>query len=537
MEVETTYGRIRGEESNGIHSFRGIRYAAAPKGALRFQPPQPPQPWAGVREAVKAGPAAPQFSLPVFSWINLAGASLGDDCLSLNVWTPGLDGARRPVLFWIHGGGFLIGSGSTPVYSGQDIANKGDVVVVTINYRLGALGYTHLNTIFDDEGFKNCSNLGVRDQIAALEWVRDNIAAFGGDPTNVTIFGQSAGGMSVATLLGSPKARDLFHQAICMSGAADHVLSEETAEEVAHAFVKELGGPPPSLEAMGNIPLDTILKAQHEVVNRMANFRDLMIFLPAVDGDIIPRQPLDAIRDGETVDIPIMTGSTLEEWKMFRAIDQGFGRFGWEDLVKRFELVIPTALTSGPPPRQAAEHYRQALEGRSAARKPVDIWSAFQSARVFHHPSNELAEAQAQAGGKVWSYLFTWRPAAMRQSVGSCHAIDIPFVFGSANHPLARPLTGFGGGVAELSEKMRNSWVRFAYDGDPSHEKLPAWSCYDPDSRNTMVLGRSCNLDSGPLEAERLLLRDWKGRSSQSHRSFSEATDPLELLSRATGTL
>jgi len=193
--AETLSGRVRGRDQGGVFSFHGLPFAAAPRDELRFLPPRAPEPWAGVRDASQPGPAAPQFSMPAFSWINAAAGPLGDDCLSLNVWTPGLDQGRRPVLVWIHGGGFLVGSGSTVVYEGQALAERGDVVVVTINYRLGAMGFCHLGTVLGGE-FAETTNLGVRDQIAALEWVRDNIERFGGDPNNVTVFGQSAGGMT-----------------------------------------------------------------------------------------------------------------------------------------------------------------------------------------------------------------------------------------------------------------------------------------------------------------------------------------------------
>lgn len=509
-EVETRYGRIRGSESAGIHAFRGVPYAAAPVGRRRFLPPAAPEPWMGARETTRSGPAAPQFSLPVFSWINLSAGRLGDDCLTLNLWTPGLDGAKRPVLVWIHGGGFLVGSGSTPIYNGQPLARRGDVVVVSINYRLGALGYAHLSTVFGEE-FAESSNLGVRDQIAALEWVRDHIDRFGGDPDKVTVFGQSAGGMSVAALLGAPRARKLMNRAVCMSGAADHVLDTEDARLVAESFLEALGGPPPSHEGLARIPLERILKAQRTTMNRMADLRSLMVFLPAVDGDVIPEQPLDAVRTGAAHDIPILTGTTLEEWKLFRLIDQGVGPFRWRDLVSRFEHVLP-AFSKAPDANTAADRFREALGSRSAARRPADVWSAFQTDRVFYNPSTRLAEAQQAGGGTAYTYLFTWRPPAMRRALGACHAIDIPFVFDATGNPLVRPLTGISPAVGRLSRKLQHAWISFARNGDPGHERLPAWLPYDPARRTTMILGRACAAREAPLEAERRLLESWSGR-------------------------
>jgi len=507
-EVETSYGRIRGSESAGIRVFRGVRFAAPPRGRHRFLPPAPPEPWVGTRDALESGPSAPQFSLPFFAWVNAAARAPGEDCLSLNLWTPALDGARRPVLVWIHGGGFLVGSGATPVYDGRDLARRGDAVVVTINYRLGALGFCQLGQIFG-AGFEESTNLGTRDQIAALEWIRDNVDRFGGDPGNVTVFGQSAGGMSIGALLGAPRARKLFHRAILQSGAADHVLEPDEARAVARSFVSKLGGPPESHEALGRIPLDQVLRAQRETMTELADLRKLMAFLPTVDGDVIPEQPIAAVRRGAAAHIPMLIGSTLEEWKLFRLIDEGLLPMGEVGLHDRFDLVLPGELSGAPDSATAVARYREALGERSAARSPGEVWSAFQSARAFHYPGIRLVEAQEEGGGTAHSYLVTWRAPAMRRALGACHAIEIPFVFGSTQNPLARPLTGISSAAGRLSRRMQYAWLRFARDGDPGHERLPRWPAYRRDYRATMIFGRSCSLDEAPLERERSLLESW----------------------------
>jgi para-nitrobenzyl esterase len=505
--VETRYGRLRGSESGGIRCFKGIRFARAPEGPYRFRPPVAPEPWSGVHEAVEHGPAAPQYSLPWFGWISAAGVQSADDCLSLNVWTPGLDGARRPVMVWIHGGGFMVGSGSTGIYNGHDLAKRRDVVVVTINYRLGPLGYAHLGSVLG-EGFEESTNLGVRDQIAALEWVRDHIDLFGGDSGNVTVFGQSAGGMSIGALLGSPRARALFHKAIPMSGAADQVIERAEAQDVANAFLRALGGPSHTIDALGRIPMNDILRAQASVMAETSNMRRMMVFVPMVDGDVITEQPIDAVRAGATRDISLMIGSTLDEWRLFRLIDPGPRGFGEEGLAQRFDEALG-AFPGAPPHRKALRELRDVLSARIDSRDPMQVWTAFQSARMFHYPAAALADAQVEGGGTAHHYLFAWRPAAMRRALGACHGLDIPFVFGAVSHPLVLSLAGFSPVAVQLSRKMQRAWAQFARDGLPGHRRLPAWSYYDRDHRNTMVFGRRISLTRKPLEAERHLLASW----------------------------
>jgi para-nitrobenzyl esterase len=509
-QVETSSGVLQGTEQAGIRIFRGVRYARAPIGARRFMPPEACEATPGVVDATQVGPAAPQYALPFFGWISGAGVAPGGDCLSLNIWTPGLDDTRRPVLVWIHGGGFLVGAGSTPIYDGKDLARRGDMVVVTINYRLGALGYLHLGGLLGGD-FAHSSNLGVRDQIAALEWVRDNIDRFGGDRRNVTVFGQSAGAMSIGALLGAPRARPLFQRAICQSGAADHVLDEDQAANVARVFLEELGGPPASPAALGERPAAEILKAQRATMRRLSDFRTMMVFLPCVDRDVIPEQPLEVVRRGGHPELPLLLGVTLDEWKLFRLVDPGPRGLREEALIERFEEVLPDHFAAAPDASTAVLAFRRALEARGAGTSAAEVWSAFQTARAMHFPAARLAEAQAEAGGSVHSYLFTWQPPALRRVLGACHALDIPFIFGSVRHPLARPFTGLTASASRLSRKMQAAWIQFARDGRPGHAGLPAWQPYDATHRLTMILGRTCSLEQDPLEAERTLFARWSG--------------------------
>ncbi len=446
--------------------------------------------------------------MPLLRFLNAGGSGQSENCLHLNVWTPGLDGAKRPVLVWIHGGAFLIGAGSTPIYEGRDLARRGDIVIVTINYRLGALGYLHLNGVGGEE-YREASNAGVRDQIAALEWVRDNIERFGGDPGKVTIFGQSAGAMSIGALLGAPRARKLFHRAICQSGAAHHVLSQEQANQVTETFLGYLGDPRRTPSALARISSARLLGAQGETNRELADREKLMVFLPVVDGELIPEPPLEAVRRGVVADVPILLGTTLDEWKLFTPLDSGIPAIGERGLIERVEEVLAAAAPRAPKPKQAIRRYREAVKARGGDTSPFEVWSAFQGARVFHYPATLLAEAQCQAHGTVYTYLFTWHPPALRRAVGACHALEIPFVFGLTNHPLLRPFVGLAPSAARLSRRMQYAWISFARTGDPGHERLPEWRPYDARERATMLFGRECRPEKAPLEPERKLWEHW----------------------------
>ncbi len=506
--VNTVSGAICGQEARGILSFKGIPYARPPEGRLRFQPPLPPRPWKEVRPATTAGPVPVQAAIPVLRFLNAGGARQAEDCLYLNVQTPGLEGKKRPVFVWIHGGGFLIGAGSTRLYDGSSLAERGDMVVVTINYRLGALGYVHLDRV-TGRGFEQASNLGVRDQIAALEWVRENIENFGGDPDNVTLCGQSAGAMSIAALLGAPSARRLFQRAILQSGAAHHVLDRDRADDVAERFLEALGNPKQTRQSLSEIPIGKILRAQGSVNRELMNLADLMVMLPCVDGELITEQPLDAVEKGSTRGIDLLIGTTLDEWKLFSSLEAAVSRFDEDGLVRRFAELLPDVSSSAPSAEEAARDYREAVRMRGGRTTPFEVWTSFQSTRVFHHPASELANRHAAAGGSVYSYLFSWHPSGLANSVGSCHAMDLPFIFGLANHPTTRVLSGLTNAARRLSTRMQNAWIRFARSGNPAHERLPEWDTYDSDTRATMVFDRECTIVDGPLDGERNLVASW----------------------------
>jgi para-nitrobenzyl esterase len=430
--------------------------------------------------------------------------AMDEDCLYLNVYTPAADGAARPVMVWIHGGGFVIGSGSQPVYDARPLAHRGDVVVVTINYRIGPLGFLHLADLCPELAGAT-ANAGIRDQVAALEWVRDNIAAFGGDPRNVTIFGESAGGMSVGTLLGMPSARGLFARAIAQSGASHNVHTRETATKVTARFLEELGiTPAQAAGTLRELPPDKLLETQQQTVLKLGTSLGLLAFQPLVDGDSLPEPPLDAVAAGHAAHVTLMTGTTRDEWTLFGMLDPRVGSLDEAGLVKRLLAQLPEARVPG-----LVEAYRHARDGHAPS-SPKDLYFAIQTDRIFRIPAIRLAEAQQQHQLHTYLYRFDWTTPAFGGALGACHAVDLAFVFGLVDRPGAELFTGGGPEAQLLSERVMDAWTAFAHSGDASHAGLPGgrWNPYDTERRATMLLGRDCALEFDPGAAER---RAWDG--------------------------
>ncbi len=482
--VETALGRVDGVAGERHVRFLGIPFARPPVGARRFRAPEPPEPWTGVRDASRFAASAPQNPSP------LPGMAVGEqseDCLYLNVYTPRADGARRPVLFWIHGGGFTGGSGSQALYEGSRLAARGDVVVVTINYRLGALGYLSLPGV--------TPNLGQLDQIAALRWVRDNVAAFGGDPENVTIFGESAGGMACATLLGMPGARGLLRRAIPQSGAAHHVHTAESAARVGRALLDALAV---DAGALAGVPADRILAAQAKVQAQNLGGGLGLSFAPMVDGDAIPAQPLETVRSGGARDVQVMVGTTRDESKLFRMGGAG-PEIDEPRLLRRVEGLLGRHAAAAP---RVIDAYRQARAGR-ASTEPGELLDAIETDRTFRVPAIRLAEAQHRHQPETFMYLFTWESPARRGALGSCHALELPFMWGTLDAPTMDRFAGTGPDAEALSRAMMDAWLAFARGGDPGHRELPAWPRYDTERRATLVFDRKSELAHAPLDAER----------------------------------
>lgn len=499
--VEISQGRLEGRSSEGVQSFLGIPYAAPPVGPLRFRAPEPPSPWSGVRDAGDFGPSAPQQKLA----LPLPGMEVGpmdEDCLYLNVYTPTADGGRRPVMVWIHGGAFVIGSGSQPIYGGAALARRGDVVVVTINYRLGPLGFLFLPDLCP--GLEGAvGNAGIRDQVAALTWVRENIAAFGGDPENVTIFGESAGGMSVGTLLGCPSARGLFARAIPQSGAAHNVHTRESASAVARGYLEHLGiEPANAARTLRELPPDKLLEGGAQMVLKLGTGPGLLPFQPVVDGDLLPVSPLDTVASGATTGLDLMAGTTRDEWKLFVMMDPGIQKLDEAALARRLEAQVADAAG-------LVETYRKSRHERGLSVAPRDLLVAIETDRIFRIPAIRLAEAHVASGGRAFMYRFDWESPALGGLLGACHAVEIPFVFGGLGLPGADQFGGRGPEAERLSALCMDAWTAFARSGEPSHPELPGgWTAYEPTRRSTLLLNREVALELDPDGAER---RAWEG--------------------------
>jgi para-nitrobenzyl esterase len=493
--VEISSGRIRGRSDAGTLSFRGIPFARPPADELAFRPPEPPDPWPGVRDAFSFGPGSPQIVVPIPMINQLIGVSSERqalDCLSLNVWTPAADAGRRPVMVWIHGGAFVLGTGASRLYRGARLARRGDVVVVTINYRLGALGFLN-HPELRARGI--AANLGIRDQIRALEWVRENIAGVGGNPDNVTIFGESAGGMSVGTLLAAPAARGLFHRAVLQSGAMHNISSEERAAQVAESFLEVLGITADDVEALRFGQLGALQRAQRVAAMKMGMAGGLLPWQPSVDDDVLPRTGLEALEKGEVTRVPTLVGSNRDEFRLFTLFDRASRTLGEAELLAR----LARQLGGDEDAHAAIEVYRGARRGR---RSPARLWEAVMTDRIFTHPAQRVADGLSALGAPVWRYLFSWRPPLLGRQVGASHGLELPFVFGTLRDGVARQTLGVSRGARQLSRSMQDAWLAFARSGDPGTARLPEWPRYATIARETLDLDLEAKVLSAPFAAE-----------------------------------
>lgn len=490
--VEVKAGKLEGAREGELYVFRGVPYAAPPVGELRWLSPQPVKAWDGVRPAREFGPIAPQNPM-VGAVILQEEQPQDEDCLYLNIWTPGLDDARRPVMVWVHGGAFIIGSGSEAMYRGGNLAAYGDVVLVTINYRLGALGFMNLDVITDGK-IPATGDEGLLDQVAALAWVRENIAAFGGDPGNITVFGESAGGMSIGCLLAMPAARGKFEKAILESGAANTVSDLAEAADMSRKYLDVLGLESDDVEKLRALPWKQLLKAQQVLGDELQKTEHRITpFQPVVDGGVIPDIPITAIQNGSGRDVSVLAGTNLEEWKLFAIMEPGFSKMDESGMYARLNAIMPGEYVEG-----IAAAYRAAMEARGEPATPPAILTAIQTDIMFRMPVINLVEAQRENGQAAYNYLFTWKSPVMGGALGACHALEIGFVFGQFDDTFC----GTGPEVEKLSRCMQDAWLAFVRTGDPSTDTIGRWPEYGK-MRSTMLLGRECRVEDAPYEGER----------------------------------
>ena len=498
VEAQTSFGRVRGADVDGVKTFKGIPYGASTAGPNRFQPPADPMRWSGVRDALDYGASAPQrdpgATPSAGSGLSVASAGLppeSEDCLVLNVWTPALDGAKRPVMLWCHGGGFATGSGSSPVTDGGNLARRGDVVVVSINHRLNVLGFTYLGELVGPD-LAQSGDAGMLDIVHALRWVRANIARFGGDPRRVTVFGQSGGGRKVATLLAMPSAKGLFHRAIIESGATIKLVERDQAARVARELATALELAKPSLRDLQAVPLDRLMRAYFATVRSMNVDQMTMGFSPTVDGTAVPRHPFHPTASDVSADVPLMIGSTRTEL----TLQTDAAAFSLDDVALRgrvHELV-------GEATDGIIDVYRRA----NPAANPSELYFLIASDHRYGAPAMKIAERRAALRkGPVYLYYFRWETPLDGGRLKSPHTIEIPFAF---NNVQASRLTAGAPGAQALADKVSDAWLAFARGGDPNTPSLPRWPRFDAAQRATMMFDNASVVQNDPLREQRLAM-------------------------------
>lgn len=483
--VETTYGRLRGLNIAGIKTFKGVRYGASTAGRNRFMAPEKPEKWSGVRDALAYGEVSPQNPsdprseyVQMIDWDTHPNSGMGEDCLHLNVWTPAVnDGGKRPVFVSFHGGGYSSGSGNAPGFSGDPLARFGDAVVVTVNHRLGALGYLHLGDLGGSK-YKHSGVAGVMDLVASLQWVHDNIETFGGDPNRVMIFGQSGGGAKTSAVLGTPSAKGLFQRAAVQSGAALGQRDPEASTRAAERFLGELGISKNNLDEIQNVPWHKILTT-----------RGSGGFSPIVDGEVIPRSSFTPTAPDCSADVPLIVGLTLEDAGAFRGKtdqdDEGLKNWAKDALNENAERVLSAY----------ARVYPNAT--------PFQIQSRILTDRRGRRGAIKMSERKA-AYGRAPAYLYVWHwpSPAYNGKFGALHGVDVALVFHNA-----RPIIQGANSeeALKMADLMASVWLAFGRNGDPNCEFIPPWPAYNAETRPTMLFDKECRVENDPVRELRLL--------------------------------
>ncbi|MEV8311147.1 carboxylesterase family protein [Streptomyces flavidovirens] len=480
--VDLHAGQLKGAVEAGVTVFRGVPYAAPPVGSLRWRPAQPHPGWSGVRDATVDGPSAPQMYMqggdPVMG--GHGSPPFDDDCLTLNVWTPAADDGRRPVLVWIHGGGFVSGSGSLPNYSGEAFARDGDLVMVSVNYRIGPLGYLYFGAEGEDTREGDApGNFWLTDQLAALRWVRDNIARFGGDPGSVTVAGQSGGAMSTAALAGHPEAEGLFQRVILQSPPLGlHIPTPAEYLERTAAYLEFAGAKNP--DELRDLPWPRLIEAAGQLFGQTMRWGYWPTpFLPVRDGVTLREHPAQTLLHGAAADLDVMIGWTREEANFGFALDDGYAAASRDQVLSRIAESFPDG--------DADEVYDAYARTRPGAR-PVDVLMDLITDELFRVPCVDLAEARAAMGRPVWAYQFDLPTPACDGRLAAAHCLELPFVFNNFDNWSHAPLVeGFDPTVRDgLARTMHQAWIAFVRTGNPNHRDLPVWERYGADSRTTM---------------------------------------------------
>ena len=513
--VRTATGSVRGYVDNGVHVFKGVPYAASTAGAGRFLPPQKRQPWTGVREATQWGERPPQVlgGEPAEMLPTDPREPLGEDCLVLNIWTPNPTAGRRPVMVWLHGGGFASGSGSYGIYEGRELARKHDVVSISVNHRLNVLGFLHLAQFGGK--WASTSNVGMLDIVAALEFVRDNIAAFGGDPGNVTIFGQSGGGGKVSTLMAMPAARGLFHRAIAQSGTALTAIPVEQAVKTTEQVLQRLKITPDTLDQLQTIPFAQLI----DVLRPAAGSTPLPAAGPVLDGKSLPVHPFDPVAPVQSAGVPFLTGTTATEMTFFASDDQ----------LKPIDAATLRQRVKGLLKVEDAEAdrmialYRKQQPGRDN----IDLFLRMETdnGRFRLSVETQAERKAAQRGAPVYLYRFEYYSPVREGRLKSMHCMDIPFVFD--NLEAGRIYTGISPAAQRIADRMSAAWVAFARTGNPNHRGMPDWPAFNTTERPTMVFGNETRMVNDPGREERLALKAIRDRQAAAKTAENHDRDTL----------
>lgn len=490
IEVSTSKGTLGGllNEQTGVLNFKGIPYAQSIAGSNRFRPPQPVKPWSGSRPALRFSDSSPQQSKGLIGPSPVTPAFTppdyvhpGDDCLALNVWAPkGADGSL-PVMVWLHGGGWTSDSGTCKIYDGENLASRGDVVVVTVNHRLGASGLTDFSRLLGGE-FADSSNLSIRDLVAALEWVRDEISAFGGNPNLVTIFGESGGGWKVSTLLGTPSAQGLFHRAIIQSGPLTRFATQEQADEVAKIVLSELGLTAETAHKLNELSWQEVVTAEAKVLAEIPMMGGApgfpTGFWPVLDGEFLPRHVFDPDAAPSSRDVPLLIGQTGTEFTLFMLGDKDAYTMTEANLEKRVESAFG---------KEDAPKILQSYRRDFPDYDPSGLWFRLYSDFAMGALTSAIQDVRSKTGAApVYAYRFNWQTPLLKGKLYSPHTIEIPFVFDNVNTETGSIVTGGGEEVARLADTVSTAWVEFARTGRPSAPNLPEWPVFSPEERRSM---------------------------------------------------